>query len=83
MTNGCPLPHSSATRSPVADAEPGQTTAHAVDLVAQLAVGDLLVAADERDRVGGVPVDDVGDVHQLDVVRPALVVAPMTPGDIT
>ena len=40
MTNGCPLPQSSATRSPCADAEPGQAAAQAVDLVAQLAVGD-------------------------------------------
>lgn len=63
-----------------ADPEPGQSAAQAVDLVAQLAVGDLLVAAHEGDRVGGMPVDHVGDVHQIDVVRPPVITRPHVAG---
>ncbi len=48
-----------------ADAEPGQAAAHVGDLVAQLAVRGLDAAADDRDVVGRVPVDDVREIHRL------------------
>ena len=50
MTNGWPLPQMMRDAVAVADAEPGQAAAQPVDAVAQLAVGDRLVAADQRRR---------------------------------
>ena len=80
-TNGWPLPQTSATRSPSADAEAGQAAAQAVDLVAQLAVGDRLVAADRaRPRSPSWPSMIARDVDQLVGHRPALVRVPHARG---
>ena len=81
MTNGCPLPQSRATRSPAPIPSPARPPRRRSIWSRSSPYVIVLVAADEGDRVGGVPVDDVGDVHQIDVVRPARrQLAPMSPG---
>ena len=59
-------PVAAQQRDPIAgsNAELGQSAADLGDVVAQLAVGGLDAAADDRDMVGRMPVDDVCEIHR-------------------
>ena len=70
MAKGWPLPHTSATRSPSPMPSPASPPRSRADAVGQLVVGDRLVAADQRDVVTVVPVDDARHVHRLVAHRP-------------
>ncbi len=52
------------------DAEPGQPAAHPGNLVTELAVRGLDAAADDRNMVGRMAIDDVCEIHRPPIPQP-------------